>query len=106
MRIGIDARFLGPHGTGIGRVLSKLLPELEKLDQTNDYVIFLQKSNWDKFTSLEPNFHKVLADVPWYSLQEQLVLPRIFAKEKIGLALCAAFKYSGFLFRTFSRDDS
>lgn len=85
MRIGIDARFLGPEGTGIGRVLTKLLTQLEHLDRSNDYVVFLRKANWNRFTSLEPNFHKVLADVPWYSLKEQLLLPRLFGKEELDL---------------------
>ena len=47
MRIGIDARFLGPEGTGLGRYIEKIIDELQDLDHENEYVIFLRKDNYD-----------------------------------------------------------
>ena len=43
MRIGIDARFFGPIGKGLGRYTQKLIENLEKVDNTNQYCIFLKK---------------------------------------------------------------
>jgi glycosyltransferase involved in cell wall biosynthesis len=84
-RIGIDARFYGPKGTGIGRTLVELLPRLEEIDSTNEYVVFLKKDNIELYQPKNPNFKKVVADIAWYSVAEQLLLPRIFAKEKLDL---------------------
>ena len=39
-RIGIDARFVGPEGKGLGRYGEKLIEMLQELDSTNEYVIF------------------------------------------------------------------
>lgn len=85
MRIGIDARFYGPIGTGIGRTLVELLPRLERLDQENEYVIFLKKENFDLYHPQNPNFKKVLTDISWYSLSEQIKLPKKLAREKLDL---------------------
>lgn len=85
MKIGIDARFYGPKGTGIGRTLVELLPRLEEIDTSNQFVIFLKKDNWDLYKPKNQNFKKVLADISWYSVAEQLFLPRIFANEKLDL---------------------
>jgi hypothetical protein len=40
MRIGIDARFYGSLGKGLGRYTEKLIEHLESLDQEHDYVVF------------------------------------------------------------------
>jgi glycosyltransferase involved in cell wall biosynthesis len=85
MRIGIDARFLGPKGTGIGRYSQELVLELEKIDRKNEYVVFLKKDNFDLYQPSAPNFRKVLADVDWYTLKEQLTMPYVIKKEKIDL---------------------
>lgn len=85
MRIGIDARFLGPAGTGIGRYTQKLIENLEKIDRKNKYVIFLRKENFNLYEPANPNFRKVLADIPWYGLGEQIILPTVFSREKLDL---------------------
>ena len=84
MRIGIDARFVGPQGTGLGKYTEKLILNLAKIDKKNDYSIFLRGENWS-FFKLPKNFKKVLADIKWYSLEEQLKLSGIFLKEKLDL---------------------
>ncbi len=84
MKIGIDARFVGPQGTGLGKYTEKLILNLSKIDSKNQYAIFLKKDNWDYLT-LSKNFKKVLADIPWYSLQEQQKMPGIFNKENLDL---------------------
>jgi glycosyltransferase involved in cell wall biosynthesis len=83
MRIGIDARFFGPQGKGLGRYTEKLIKNLEKTDFENHYCIFMRKEAWQEYTPENPNFNKILADLKWYSLTEQLFLPCIIYKQKI-----------------------
>jgi glycosyltransferase involved in cell wall biosynthesis len=85
MRIGIDARFLGPEGTGLGRYVQELISNLEILDEKNEYVIFLRKQNFDLYQPRNKNFKKVLADARWYGLKEQIILPFIFSSQKLDL---------------------
>ena len=45
-KIGIDARFYGPTGKGLGRYAQKLVEYLEMVDGGNkerQYVVFLRK---------------------------------------------------------------
>lgn len=84
MKIGIDARFVGPQGTGLGKYTEKLILNLAKIDPKNQYAIFLKKDNWD-YLALPKNFKKVLADIPWYSLAEQLRMPGIFKSQNLDL---------------------
>ena len=84
LRIGIDARFAGPEGTGLGKYTEELILNLAKLDKKNEYSIFLRSKNWN-FFKLPKNFKKVLADIKWYSTDEQLKLSGIFSKEKLDL---------------------
>lgn len=85
MKVAIDARFLGPEGTGIGRYTEKLLENLQALDKVNEYWILLRSSNFDLFQPFNPNFKKALADAKWYSVKEQLVIPRILFSLKPDL---------------------
>ena len=84
VRIGIDARFVGPAGTGLGKYTEKLIENLKKIDSQNQYFIFLRKENWD-YLKLGKNFKKILADVSWYSLIEQVTLPKIFRSQNLDL---------------------
>lgn len=80
MRIGIDARLIDE--TGVGRYIRNLTRELEKIDKKNSYVLFLRKK---EFHSLQTRFEKRLADVPWHSITEQLVMPGIFQRATLDL---------------------
>lgn len=84
MKIGIDARFIGPQGTGLGKYTEKLIQNLASVDKLNSYVIFLRKSNWD-LLDLPDNFKKVAADIPWYGLEEQIKLPKILNSQNLDL---------------------
>jgi glycosyltransferase involved in cell wall biosynthesis len=75
MRIGIDARFYGPYGKGLGRYTQKLVDHLEKVDDHNEYYILLRRENWADYQPTQPRFHKVLADYRWYSVSEQFFMP-------------------------------
>lgn len=85
MKIGIDARFFGPFGKGLGRYTQKLIEYLEKIDLKNQYIIYLRRENFDDYQPQAPNFQKKLADVPWYTLKEQIEMPKILKKEKFDL---------------------
>jgi len=82
MRIGIDAR---NDGTGIGRYTFSLVRELAQIDQDNDYVLFLSSRRYATYIAPAPNFRAVEADIPWFTLREQLLLPRLVARERLDL---------------------
>jgi glycosyltransferase involved in cell wall biosynthesis len=85
MRIGIDARFFGSVGKGLGRYTQKLIEKLEKIDSVNDYFIFLRKENFNEYQTQNPKFKKVLANYAWYSFFEQLLFPRLLKKYQLDL---------------------
>ena len=84
-RIGIDARFYGPDGTGIGRYVEKLLENLELLDQKNEYFVFLRASNFHLYNPKKSNFIKIKADARWYSVKEQIIMPAVLVRQKLDL---------------------
>lgn len=85
MRIGIDARFYGSVGKGLGRYTEKLIEHLERIDTHNDYVIFLRRENFDEYVPNNPRFKKVLAHYPWYSISEQLCFPFVLLSFRLDL---------------------
>ena len=101
MRIGIDARFLGPKGKGLGRYTQRLIEELERIDSQNQYVIFLRRENWDDYRPASDNFKKTLADYPWYSFAEQIYLPFKIYQQKIDLMHFPHFNVPVFYFGRF-----
>lgn len=81
MKIGIDARLIDE--TGVGRYIRNLIAELAVIDTTNRYVVFLRNdSAWEP-----PNarWEKRIADIPWHSVAEQILLPRLFSHEQLDL---------------------
>jgi len=85
VKIGIDARFWGPTKTGIGRYVFELVTHLERIDKENEYVIFLQKEDFENVEFESPRFKKVLADFPIYSLSEQIKFPLVLRRERLDL---------------------
>lgn len=83
MRIGIDARLIAE--TGVGRYTRNLIRELQRIDRANEYVVFLRKGSFDAFALPNKRWRKVLADVPWHTVMEQILMPGIFHKEKLDL---------------------
>jgi glycosyltransferase involved in cell wall biosynthesis len=101
MRIGIDARFYGIIGAGIGRYLAKLIEQLEEIDEQNEYFIFLRQENFDEYKPSKINFKKVLAPYPWYSLKEQIFFPFLLYKYKLDLVHFPHFNVPIFYFGKF-----
>lgn len=84
-RIGIDARFYGPLGKGLGRYTQEVVDNIIKLDQDNEYVIFLRRENFSAFQGNGLRVKKALADIKWYSLAEQLIFPFYIWRERLDL---------------------
>ena len=79
MRIGIDAR-LYKKGLGLGRYVEKLVEHLQAIKTEDEFFLFLNKDAYQSLQLSSPRFHKVLADVGWYTLKEQLVMPFLLLK--------------------------
>ncbi|MDP2708451.1 MAG: glycosyltransferase family 1 protein [bacterium] len=84
-RIGIDARFYGPVGKGLGRYTQEITDNIVKLDRESEYVIFLRRENFNDFKTANPKVKKVLADVAWYGWAEQILLPYYIWRERLDL---------------------
>lgn len=85
MTIGIDARLYGAINGGIGRYTANLIKQLENIDSTNQYFVFLSQNNFSDYQPQNKNFKKVLADFKVYSWQEQLLLPLLLKKHHLDL---------------------
>jgi glycosyltransferase involved in cell wall biosynthesis len=94
MKIGIDARFYGPVGKGLGRYTQEIVDNIIKISQAEQavdgaenfsYVIFLSPENFDEFDAIGPNVKKVKVACTWYGWQEQLVLPWVLWRERLDL---------------------
>jgi glycosyltransferase involved in cell wall biosynthesis len=88
-RIGIDARFYGPLGKGLGRYVQELVDNLININEERgaefEYVIFLSPENFDQFHSSSIFVKKKLISLPWYSWREQIFFPSLIKKEKLDL---------------------
>ncbi len=86
MRIGIDARFYGSVGKGLGRYTEKLIEHLETIAPPGDeFFIFLRKENFDEYVPKSESFRKVLADHPWYGWGEQILFPFLLRRYRLDL---------------------
>ncbi|HSV95032.1 MAG TPA: glycosyltransferase, partial [Spirochaetia bacterium] len=84
MRIGIDARLFGLEHAGLGRYVMKLVEEILKLDKKNEFVLFLNSAHSEEFKN-KKRVTVVTTNIPIYSFAEQIILPFIFAKEKLDI---------------------
>ncbi|PIY92540.1 MAG: hypothetical protein CO030_00800 [Candidatus Magasanikbacteria bacterium CG_4_9_14_0_2_um_filter_42_11] len=85
MRIGIDARMYGPRHSGIGRYVEQLIKHLGMIDTDQEFVVFLKKEAFDTFVLPNDRWKKVLADIHWYGVDEQLHLTKIIKQEQVDL---------------------
>ncbi len=86
---------LGPivGGGGLGRYVEELVRELGKLDHKHRTVLFLKRENFD-FDSLalskgdqtqSGSVEKRLADIHWYTIKEQIVMPWLIDRARLDL---------------------
>lgn len=94
-KIGIDARMYSIPG-GIGRYTRELINGLEKVDDVNQYIIFIDKEGFGNYEPKNKNFKKVLADVGWYGFSEQIKTLPIWYKAKLDLMHFTHFNKSIF----------
>lgn len=87
MRIGIDARFYGgEQSKGLGRYTQKLIEHVLQIDQSNHYVIFVQDERaLQAIQNMRANVEVILAPYRWYTLAEQIFLPRVIARAQVDL---------------------
>ena len=90
MKIGIDARFYGPVGKGLGRYTQEVVDNIIKIESAAggadfDYVIFLSAENFNEFVCNLKNVKKVKLDIGWYGLKEQILLPFFIWREHLDL---------------------
>lgn len=84
MRIGIDCRLAGIQNAGIGRYIEELVREVTK-DTSITWVLFFQKTNQLEWLKADKHIRIVIAPIRHYTIQEQLVMPYIFGREKLDL---------------------
>lgn len=101
MRIGIDARFYGSIGKGLGRYTQKLIEHLEDVDSRNQYFVFLRRENFDEYVPKNTRFVKVLADYRWYSFSEQFLFPILLLKYRLDLVHFPHFNIPILYFKKF-----
>lgn len=93
MKIGIDARFYGPVGKGLGRYTQEVVDNIIRISAERraigredfSYVIFLSPDNFDEFETADPAVKKIRVDCPWYGWREQLWFPWRLRREKLDL---------------------
>jgi glycosyltransferase involved in cell wall biosynthesis len=81
-RIGIDAR---NDQAGIGRYTFSLIRELAQIDRENEYVLLLSRERFASYAAPRANFRAVEADIPWFTVREQLQLPQLVGRERLDL---------------------
>jgi glycosyltransferase involved in cell wall biosynthesis len=86
--IGIDARFYGPVGKGLGRYTQEVVDNVINILSENEdirFVIFLSIENYDIFECDGQRVKKVLIKSRWYTLAEQIEFPYRIWQEKVDL---------------------
>jgi Glycosyltransferase len=85
--VGIDARFYGPLGKGLGRYTQEIVDNVIAInaDEPIDYVVFLSPENIDEFICPNEHVRKELIKSRWYTLAEQFEVPYKWSRAKIDL---------------------
>jgi len=85
MRIGIDARLSGQGHAGIGRYTEELLRNLLMLSTSHKWFVFVRQKDQLLWLKEYASVQEIVAPISHYSVQEQLMLPFLFEKEKLDL---------------------
>ena len=65
--------------------MEELVQGLQNIDTEHRFVLFLKKENFDACKIHNNRFEKVLADVHWYTLKEQLLMPKLIERQELDL---------------------
>jgi len=86
MIIAIDCRMYGSSQfSGIGTYIQRLTDELFKLDQENEYILFLREPEFSKFNPPNKRIKKILTNCAHYSYAEQTRFVFELIKHKFDL---------------------
>lgn len=91
LKIAIDARFYGSGHTGLGRYTTNVLQYLPKHLRGYTLRILLRDAEYQNFPGGK-NIEKIHAEIPHYSLAEQLKLPSLLSS--IGADLLYTFHFN------------
>lgn len=91
MKIAIDARFYGSGHTGLGRYTTNVMKYLPKYLPGKTLQVLLRDAEYDNFPAGK-NIEKIRCEIPHYSLQEQLLLPRMLSA--VGSKLLYTFHFN------------
>src|SRR5579864_5317591 len=83
MKIAFDLRRIG--NPGIGRYMKCLVEAILQQEADNEYLLLLPSDAPDIIQSNSANVTRVVPRSGYYSLREQIELPRILRKHKIDL---------------------
>lgn len=86
--IGVDARFYGPLGKGLGRYTQEVVDKTIFIFSNQAdirFVIFLSAENFEGFICDGIKVKKVLVKSRWYTLAEQIEFPYLIFKEGVSL---------------------
>lgn len=81
-KIAIDARIIN---SSTGRYVERLLHYLEKIDNTNEYIILVPSKDIDYWKPTGANFKLVTCDIPNYSITEQTKFKKMLDNLKVDL---------------------
>jgi glycosyltransferase involved in cell wall biosynthesis len=106
MRIGIDARFYGPVGKGLGRYTQEVVDNIIKINEAEKsadfcYVIFLSPENFEELEINSSRVEKIKVACPWYSFREQLLMPFYLKRAKLDLVHFPHFNVPLFISQKF-----
>ncbi len=91
MRIGIEAqRLFRPHKHGMDKVVLELILNLQKMDQENDYFIFVKPDQDKSVIPNTANFKVVEIPGSSYPSWEQLKLPKVAKEYHCDLLHCTS----------------
>ena len=90
MKIGIDARMIGPAQTGIGIYIEQLVQALFRVGRDNNYALFIRGQL--PLAGIYPPQVEIIPITPrWYSAREQVLLPFQFLRKKLDLLFVPHF---------------
>lgn len=101
MRIAIDARFYRSEAGGIGRYTQNLIKELAKIDQKNQYTVFITPKDEAEYEQHAKGFKKEIVSIPHYSLAEQTKFLKILNAGNFDLVHFLNFNHPIFYQRPF-----
>ncbi len=75
----------GPRvgGGGPGRYVEQMVLNLQEIDLDNEYVVFCKRDNFGDIPIPNKRWTKVVTDIHWYTLAEQIKLPRMIDKHRL-----------------------